>query len=349
MQRMRTPLIVMAVLGVALYGLWLVTEDDGTDPAPAAAIPVIAERVEALRDLRFEQIPRPVTVTPEQARREGLSDLDRNYPPERLRADEEILKLLGLIDEDADLRDLAGSRCSARAWPATTTRATGACAWSRAPGPATACSRRWSCPRAHAHLEDQRFGLPRTPATDDRSLARAALHEGTATALMTATIQEHFQRGGGARRTARLGVRGHRRPAAVHGGAGAVPIRGRERFAGHLLNAPAGAGTWSTPPTSCAPADLDRQVLHPRGLPARGRAAARSPARSSRSSATGGGGRRPAPGRAQTRELLGSARRGRLGRRPLALWRSDGDRALIMRWRWDTPRDVAGSSSGCVR
>ena len=110
MQGMRTPLTVMAVLGVALYGLWLVTEDDGTEPAPAAAaIPVIAERVEALRDLRFEQIPRPVTVTPEQARREGLSDLDRNYPPERLRADEEILKLLGLIDEDADLRDLAGS------------------------------------------------------------------------------------------------------------------------------------------------------------------------------------------------------------------------------------------------
>ena len=39
----------MAVLGVALYGLWLVTEDGGTEPKPAAAaIPVIAERVEFL-------------------------------------------------------------------------------------------------------------------------------------------------------------------------------------------------------------------------------------------------------------------------------------------------------------
>ena len=107
---MRLPLTVIVVLAAALFGLWLVTEDGGTEPAPAAApIPLIAERVEALRDLRFEQVPRPVTVTPEQARRDGLADLDRNYPPERLRADEEILKLLGLIDEDAGLRDLAGS------------------------------------------------------------------------------------------------------------------------------------------------------------------------------------------------------------------------------------------------
>src|SRR5688500_129630 len=99
---MRMPLVVMAVLAAALLGLWYATEDSGTEPLPAAApVRVIAERVEGLRGLRFEQVPRPVAVTGEQARREGLEDLDREYPPERLAADEEIYKLLGLIDENA--------------------------------------------------------------------------------------------------------------------------------------------------------------------------------------------------------------------------------------------------------
>ena len=41
---------------------------------------MIAKRVEALRGLRFETLPRPAEVTPEQAQREGLEDLDRSYP-----------------------------------------------------------------------------------------------------------------------------------------------------------------------------------------------------------------------------------------------------------------------------
>ena len=85
---MRTPLVVMAVLAAALLGLWFVTEDSGTEPPPAAApVRVIAERVEALRALRFEHVPRPLAVTGEQARREGLEELDRGYPPERLAED----------------------------------------------------------------------------------------------------------------------------------------------------------------------------------------------------------------------------------------------------------------------
>ena len=70
---------------------------------------MIARRVEALRGLRFDAIPRPVAVTPEQARREGLEDLDRTYPVARRRADEQVLKLLGLIDPSMDLRDVSAS------------------------------------------------------------------------------------------------------------------------------------------------------------------------------------------------------------------------------------------------
>src|SRR4051812_23257902 len=110
---MRTPYVGMAGLAVALVGLSLLGGSDGARPAPAAARPapvrVIAERVEALRGLRYRKLPRPVAVTPEQARREGLEDLDRSYPAARRRADEEVLKLLGLIEPRIDLRSISAS------------------------------------------------------------------------------------------------------------------------------------------------------------------------------------------------------------------------------------------------
>ena len=46
---------------------------------------------------------------PQQARREGLEDLDRSYPESRRKADEEVLKLLGLIEPDVDLRSISAS------------------------------------------------------------------------------------------------------------------------------------------------------------------------------------------------------------------------------------------------
>ena len=41
---------------------------------------VIAARVEALRKLRFKELPDPVTVTPAQAKDEALEDLDTPLP-----------------------------------------------------------------------------------------------------------------------------------------------------------------------------------------------------------------------------------------------------------------------------
>ena len=109
---MRTPFAVMAVLLVALLALGFLTEDDDGEPAaaPAAApVDVIAKRVEALRRLRFDELPEPVEVTAEQARSEGLESLDRDYPAERLRDDETVYELLGLIEPGADLRELTGN------------------------------------------------------------------------------------------------------------------------------------------------------------------------------------------------------------------------------------------------
>ena len=79
----RAPLTIMAVLAALLMGVWWLTDGRAeSPPAPEEAAPVgvIAKRVEGLRGLRFESLPRPVEVTPEQARREGLEDLDRSYP-----------------------------------------------------------------------------------------------------------------------------------------------------------------------------------------------------------------------------------------------------------------------------
>ena len=92
--------VILAVL-VLLIGVSVATgwdEDAGGSSSASARIAPIATieaRVERLRGLTFTTRPVPQTVTPAQARREGLADLDRSYPRARRLADEEVLKLLG--------------------------------------------------------------------------------------------------------------------------------------------------------------------------------------------------------------------------------------------------------------
>ena len=106
---------VLLSMGIVLAGLLgLLALEGGDAPAarparPAASVATIAARVEALRGLRFDSRPVPQRVSPAQARREGLEDLDRAYPESRRKADEEVLKLLGLIEPDVDLRSISAS------------------------------------------------------------------------------------------------------------------------------------------------------------------------------------------------------------------------------------------------
>ena len=60
----RAPLTIMAVLAALLMGVWFLTEGSAEEPEPVAPVAEIARRVEALRGLRFESLPRPVSVTP---------------------------------------------------------------------------------------------------------------------------------------------------------------------------------------------------------------------------------------------------------------------------------------------
>ena len=112
---MRAPLTIMAVLACCSSAL-SVRSPRGLGAREADTPPrrsprrrrrsrAASRRCAACASTR---IPRPVAVTPAQARREGLEDLDRSYPAARRRADEEVLKLLGPDRPGVDLRDGLG-------------------------------------------------------------------------------------------------------------------------------------------------------------------------------------------------------------------------------------------------
>ena len=69
----------------------------------------VARRLERIRELEFKRIPPVRTVSADEAREEGLAQLDEDYPPKRRAADEQVLILLGLLPEGSDIRELAGT------------------------------------------------------------------------------------------------------------------------------------------------------------------------------------------------------------------------------------------------
>jgi hypothetical protein len=187
----RTAFTSIAIVLAALVGL-AVLEGGGEQSQPAERVDVgtIAARVEALRGLTFREQPVPVRISGAQAREEGLSDLDRSYPEARRRADEEILKLLGLIEPDVDLRTLSGSVFGegvAGYYDPRSKRLR--IVEDATPGPLADIVLAHELNHA---LEDQRFGLALDEkATDDAALARLALVEGTAMLVMQEYILRH--------------------------------------------------------------------------------------------------------------------------------------------------------------
>ena len=72
---MRTPFTVgLVLLAILLVAGFAFDSDDKPKPVktePATPIATIERRVERVRDLRYETLPRPQTVSPAQAKRDG--------------------------------------------------------------------------------------------------------------------------------------------------------------------------------------------------------------------------------------------------------------------------------------
>jgi hypothetical protein len=335
---MRTPFAVIAVLLVALLALGFATEDEESSAPAAAPVDVIAKRVEALRRLRFDGLPEPLTVTSEQARTEGLESLDRDYPAERRRDDETVYKLLGLIEPAADLRELSGNLFGEGVAGYYDPR-DGRLRVVEGAGTGTRVLEEMILAHELTHaLEDQRFGLSTEPATDDRTLARSALYEGSATALMYAYVGEHF--------SAEETLGGLLSSAFEDTGDLPPFIQaqvlfayvGGEAFIRDLL----GRGGWGLVDTAFEvrqPSSTE-QILHPDAY-----FDADEPKPVGIRVALPGWERALAGtwGELQTRELLGGSSRAAAGwgGDRYELWRRGDESALVMRWRWDTPRDEA--------
>ena len=315
--------------------------------AASAARPVdvatIAARVEALRGLQFAQRPVPERVSAEQARREGLSDLDRSYPEARRRADEEVLKLLGLIEPDVDLRAISGSVFGegvAGYYDPRSKRlrlVDGA-----APGPLAEIVLAHELNHA---LEDQHFGLALDEtATDDAALARVALIEGTAMLVMQRVRAALHRRRAGAGRGAGLRDVRPAGPAEVRPGPADLPVHRRAAVRRRCSSGPAGrlGDAGRRPPRGACPRAPSRSCTRRSTWPARSRSACGS------ASGSASGWRRATRrdvGRvADARSSCGGEAPGWGGDR-YELWQRGACTAppcrsedvLVMRWAWDTP------------
>ena len=146
----------------------------------------VARGVERVRELEFDRLPRVRSVSPAEARRAGLGELDRYVPRRRQVLEERLLTMLGLLPPDARLRELLGTALTGEVAgyyiPRSDTLALVRGAGFEGPLAEVALAHELT----HA-LEDQRFGIEPHGASGflrDRGVAESALHEGTATLAM---------------------------------------------------------------------------------------------------------------------------------------------------------------------
>ena len=352
---MGTPFTVALVLLAILVGAGFALDSGEPErgaarPDPATPIATLEARVEAIRGLRFRTPPKPAEVSPQQAQRDGLEDLDRSYPAARRRADEEVLKLLGLLEPDVDLRDVSASifgQGVAGYYDPRSKRlrvVRGAQTENRVLNEITL-----SHELTHA-LEDQRFklNLSDSSGSDDAALANLALVEGSATAVMLTYAERHFsaeQTLGGL--FASLGQDTGDLPPFIEAQLVFPYLQGRE-FIQRLHET--GGASWSLVNSAYRfrPPASTEQILHPDKY-----LRVEQPDRVRLHTGLRDGWRRLAAGtwgEWATGELLSDPRAAEgWGGDRYELWRrGSGDcaapcrdrDALVMRWRWDTRADA---------
>ena len=343
----------------ALFGVGVVTADkgsdpEGSDPEPTADVEHVAERLERVRKLEFKQIPPVRTITAEQAREEGLAELDKDYPEKRREADQDVLTLLGLLPQGSDVRELAGTVFSEEVAGFYDDRTKQMTLVEGSSG-GTEGEITLAHELTHA-LEDQHFGIKPGAGLDDQLTAHSALVEGTATVAM-ADYAGRFLAGGFAKRedfldqlalTGLLGSSSNLPPYMEH--SLLFPYVAGARFVDAIGTwGPANAALRGTGPVST------EQILHPAKYRARER-----PLRVEAGPPPGPEWKRAAHGTIgefDTAELIRTSdsplRAARAadgwGGGRYDLWRRRDKSVLELAWRWDTPRDAAEFASALPR
>ena len=343
------PLVIIAVLAVVLAAAALVFDggDDDTAAAPLrpAALAQIIDRVERERGLTFRRDPRPLVVTPRAAQAEALASFDTDYPPARRHADEQVLERLGLLPPGTDLRKAAAStygEAVAGYYDPRSGRLR------IVEGAQTGNRVLYEMTLAHEldhALEDQRLHLDADAVggSDDAALAYSALVEGSATVLMYRYVGDRFgeeETFGGLAASA-FAPTGSLPPFLM--AQLVFPYTAGEAFVSRLVEL--GGGDWDVVDTALRdrPPASTEQVMHPQAY-----VEADQPRRV-RVPPPGGGWRVVRAGTLgewTTGKLLARAG-GTAWSDAAAGWGGDryallgrgADRALVVRWVWDTPAD----------
>lgn len=154
--------------------------------------PRVARRVEAIRELEFDRVPKPQISGSARLRRVTERALEKPAVKRQLAIAEVELRLLGLLEPGRDLGEVASDvTASALAYYDPRRDELFLVGDAVPTGPQLA---EFVLAHELTHaLEDERFGLPEsTGVTDDRALAESALVEGTGTVLMTAYARRHL-------------------------------------------------------------------------------------------------------------------------------------------------------------
>jgi hypothetical protein len=179
-------LIVGALVLGGRHGKTSGNQASATLAALESNLLLIEGRVENIRGLDFNTRPVPVLVAPAAVTREGLAELDQEVTPAQEAADDELLKLLGLIPASSNLRSIQAEVFKDQVAGFYDPR-TGRLALVRNAGAQDESVAEITLAHELTHaLDDQRFGLKDVPpGTDDGSAAYNALVEGDATSVMT--------------------------------------------------------------------------------------------------------------------------------------------------------------------
>jgi hypothetical protein len=187
---MLTLLVALVAIGIASGG------EEEKASSPTSRLPPVervARGVERVRQLRFRGRVPVRSIGSDEARREGRAVVARRYPPRRRLADEEVLKLLGLLGPRDDLGDIVGEIFGSEvAGYYDDDRGRLTLVGDAAGGSRELAEIVLAHELTHA-LEDQRFGLSTSAGGgDDRATAADALQEGTATITMIDYGRRHL-------------------------------------------------------------------------------------------------------------------------------------------------------------